>query len=234
MLVNTELTQHILSQTTCSEIEAVALHQLLAYVYDKIERRRRQASRQMLELARKAVIDADAFKQNLLLYLQASDKFTQELEQLALHIDWQPSHALLLRVDNPDELKELHGAAQRVLESYPTHPSLLLLSAITRSIVNITDQQRSQEELEASFKYWLQLKHSHGTIINIAEQCLDYCQATNSPLHDTLEQVFGLWLLDHDQTDKALKKFAHQAPVRHYWLNKTLNKINQLPLPEEI
>ncbi|MBP7662503.1 MAG: DEAD/DEAH box helicase [Shewanella sp.] len=234
VLVNTELTQQILSQTTCAEIEAVALHQLLAYVYDKIERRRRQASRQMLELARKAVSDADAFKQNLLLYLQASDKFTQELEQLALHIDWQPSHALLLRVDNPDELKELHGAAQRVLESYPTHPSLLLLSAITRSIVNITDQQRSQEELEASFKYWLQHQHSHSAMINIAEQCLDYCQATNNPLHDPLEQVFGLWLLDHDHTDKALKQFAHQAPVRHYWLNKTLNKINQLPLPEEI
>ena len=235
VMLNNELSQHILAQTTCAEIESTALHQLLAYVYDKIERRRRQASRQMLELARKAISDADAFKQSLLLYLQASDKFTQELEQLALHTDWQPSHALLLRVDNPDELKELHGAAQRVLESYPTHPSLLLLSAITRSIFSIIDKQRSQEELEASFKYWQQLQQNHiTTIIGISEQCLAYCQATQNPLQDTLEQVFGLWLLDHDHTNKALIQFAHQPVVRHYWLKKILNNINQLPLPEEI
>src|SRR3546814_16749779 len=50
---------------------------------------------------------------------------------------------------SPQDLAELHGAAQRVLASFPTHPGLLFLSGLSRPLQTEADPVRSAEEFDA-------------------------------------------------------------------------------------
>src|SRR3546814_13222619 len=50
---------------------------------------------------------------------------------------------------SPQDLAELHGAAQRVLASFPTHPGLLFLSGLSRPLQTEADHVRSAEEFDA-------------------------------------------------------------------------------------
>lgn len=71
--ISTKEEQIIRQARTISDIEKECATSLVAYVYEQIERKRREASRQMLELARKAIRDPSGFRQALMLYLQVSE-----------------------------------------------------------------------------------------------------------------------------------------------------------------
>ena len=89
----------------------------------------------------------------LLNYLQISIRYTALFEALAP--DGSPSTWLeiLQEVRSPQELGELHGAAQRILESYPSHPGLLFLASISRPFITTNDKSRSEEEISACILY---------------------------------------------------------------------------------
>ena len=151
--IETKGEQKILEALSVGAIEKETATAIVTYVYEQIERKRREASRQMLELARKAITDQLGFRQALMLYLQVSEKFTQDLEELANDgqlFSWKDS---LDRVDTPDEIIELHGACQRVIESYPTHFGLRAISAVTRRNPSDDEMRRSEEEFDAAMKF---------------------------------------------------------------------------------
>src|SRR3546814_15585927 len=50
---------------------------------------------------------------------------------------------------SPQDLAELHGAAQRGLASFPTHPGLLFLAGLSRPLQTEADPVRSAEEFDA-------------------------------------------------------------------------------------
>jgi len=76
------LVQAMMDAGTVLEVEEEAIRAVVAYLYSQIERRRRTSTRTMLELARAGVTDVAEARKRLLFYLQASEKFTHELEQL--------------------------------------------------------------------------------------------------------------------------------------------------------
>ena len=222
--------EFILESTSINELELRTATSMVEYVYDQIERRRRTASRQMLELARKAVVDQDEFRQALILYLQASDKFTKDLELLAKaeeHLDWK---ALVDEVKSNDEIRELHGACQRVLESYPTHPGLLFISSVTRLNPSQVELARSEEEFKAALQYASEtygLSEAKASGDAVVTLCDDLSDELDERLSDRLQSVFGMWLISNDRIDEAVKRFFLRKPVRDYWLANILKGVRE-------
>jgi len=109
---------------------------LVKYIYQTIEKRRRRALGQMLQVARDAVRlaadGADSFRRQLLAYLEESE-FTKPIGTLAQHIEPGEWFAVLARVEGLDGITKLLGACRRRLEDSPSHPGLLLLAGICRT-----------------------------------------------------------------------------------------------------
>lgn len=123
--------------------------QMMEFVYQQLERQRRAATRAMLEIARIGVEDGEKMRARLLNYLQVSVRFTALLEALAPEAAPAEWLTILQEALSPQDLAELHGAAQRVLASFPTNPGLLFISAVSRPMQTDEDPKRSEEELSA-------------------------------------------------------------------------------------
>jgi hypothetical protein len=106
------------------------------YIYESIEKRRRRAMGQMLQVARDAVrLAADgpeSFRRQLLAYLEESE-FTEPVGALAQRSEPEEWFAVLARVEGIDGITKLLGACRRRLEDSPSHPGLLLLAGICRT-----------------------------------------------------------------------------------------------------
>ena len=219
----------IRSGGTTAEVEHAAITAIVNYVYSQIERKRRQASRQMLELARTGVKDADALRRDLLLYLQVSEKFTAALEKLARQATVSGWEKLTDQIDQRDDLRELHGACQRVLESYPNHPALLFLSAISRVDPTADGIDRSVEEFGAALQYG---EDSAGTddTRRGATMAIRFTGLLGDILNARLAARFGTWLVDHGFGDDAINDYAKHEMVRARWLaNLDSNLANCFP-----
>lgn len=216
----------ILSAVTIQDIEVATAKAIVGFVYEQIERKRRQASRQMLELARVGAKDQELFRERLNHYLQVSEKFTRELELMAQADAIQTWHELLTSVGSRDELAELHGACQRVLESYPTHPGLLSISAATRLKPTKDDLKRSEEELKAALRYTTNvsgIEEAKG----LGDAISSYVAEVDEVLADKLHSVFGLWLMKTDRKEEAIKRFFIRKPVRDYWVSGVLRDVRE-------
>jgi len=216
----------ILSAVTIQEIEVATAEAIVGFVYEQIERKRRQASRQMLELARVGAKDQELFRERLNHYLQVSEKFTRELEVLAHGDAAQAWHELLTSVGSRDELAELHGACQRVLESYPTHPGLLSISASTRLKPTKDDLKRSEEELKAALRYTTEVG-GVDKAKELGDAITSYVADVDEVLTDKLHSVFGLWLMKNDRKEEAIKRFFIRKPVRDYWVRGVLRDVRE-------
>lgn len=216
--------QAIREATSIELAEATSAKALVDYIYDQIERKRRQASRQMLEFARRGVTDPSGFREVLLMYLQVSEKFTEDLEALVADTKQLSWTELLLRVDSRDEVKELHGACQRVLESYPTHPGLLAISAITRLNPTKDGLKRSEEEFKAALHHAMLINDVVGAKEH-GDAMVNYCSDVDDLLAERLEGVYGLWLIQNGRKEEAIARFFIRKPVRDYWLAKVLREV---------
>jgi ATP-dependent DNA helicase RecQ len=219
--------QKIRDAETVEDAENAAASGLVNYVYNQIERERRQASRQMLELARKGVTNADAFRRELMLYLQVSERFTNELEALAKTDDVLSWTELVHRAASPDEIRELHGACSRVLESFPTHPGLLCISALTRLAPNGDELRLSAEEFRAALRYAVE-----GTGVPEAKALGDAVSAISREIDPTLEDglhvEFGLWLMQNGREQEAVSRFFVRQGVRDQWLAGILKSVHEV------
>jgi ATP-dependent DNA helicase RecQ len=225
--------QQIRNADTVDGVERAAASAMVQYVYNQIERTRRQASRQMLELARKGVRSADEFRRDLMLYLQASEKFTNDLEALVQADDLHAWVEVVERVSSPDEVKELHGACSRVLESYPTHVGLLCISAVTRLARGEEELRLSEEELRAALRqavdvYGVDEAKAVGDAVAGVSGAFDV-----GPVADGLRSVFGLWLLQQGRLQEAVERFFGQRRVRDAWLGSVLREARRELPPVE-
>lgn len=198
-----------------NSIESECCKAMVDYVYDEIERKRRQASRTMLELARKGSRDPEGFRTDLMLYLQASERFTQSLEELARSVRPQSWSDLITNTTGLEELRELHGACQRVLESFPTHPGLLVLSALTRLSPTPDEVGRSVEDLKASLGRWEEL-FTRNEAISQGHLACQLVRRIDKELAIYLQDSFGHWLIDRDHHMEA-GRYLHSSALRIRW-----------------
>jgi ATP-dependent DNA helicase RecQ len=103
--------------------------ELLRFVYEVIEQGRRRALLEILLAA--AGTDAQV-RQRILRYLEATE-YSAGLDELLNDgsIGLGKARGLLALVRSPNEAAELRGQVSRYLESYPDHPSLLMLRALS-------------------------------------------------------------------------------------------------------
>lgn len=147
----TALEARIEQAESLEEVDQALSKAAIEYLYTQIEERRRAASRQMLELARKGVRSPDEATRDLMLYLQVSDRFASELESVAKNeLADSAWFSFIERSMTLAEWDELRGACQRVLESYPLHPVLLFVSAVARRDASEEGTARSMEDFAAA------------------------------------------------------------------------------------
>lgn len=189
----TPLIEDLLAATSVEEIEFEALKAIIKYLYSQIEHRRRTSTRTMLEMAREGVTDRAKARERLLFYLQASDKFTHDLEHLVKTGNESSAWmGVALSAESPVEIDELRGATARVLESYPTHPGLLFLSALTRRNPSSVEKDRSTEDFLAALNIVID-RESNDAATVAAEEALACCWDIDADLATSLSFVYGLW-----------------------------------------
>jgi len=102
-------------------------HQIVEFVYDHIERRRRRAMWEMLQAAR----NPKKFREQLMAYMEESE-FTQPVKELTRRILPREWFDLIDKAEGVDGIVKLFGACRRQLEEFPEHPGLLLLTGFCR------------------------------------------------------------------------------------------------------
>ncbi|MGB9665024.1 MAG: hypothetical protein ACPL25_08915, partial [Ignavibacteria bacterium] len=120
---------------------------LLHFIYDVIERGRRRALYEMLLACTTSPKDKD-FRERILRYLEATAYF-EGLEQIIADKDAgiEKCKDLFSSVRSPNESAELRGQVSRYLESYPDHPSLLML----RSLSEVYSRNKNNDVAKQNF-----------------------------------------------------------------------------------
>lgn len=117
------------------EFVVKAVEICLHFLYDVIEKGRRRAFYEMLLACRDAQSD-EGFRKRILRYLETTE-YSDALEGLVR--DEQGGLVLSMDVfdslNSLQEMAELRGQVSRYLESYPDHPALLMLRALTEAFL---------------------------------------------------------------------------------------------------
>lgn len=161
---------------------AVADH-LITFVYEVIERGRRQALAEMLRICRNAP-DSDTLRHELLKYLERS-RFADRIDEV---IDADDA-GLGLVVPVVEDVRsfldaaELRGECARELESYPDHPGLRLLRAAAEAMCQNPDIRAVEQNVEACVtdsltKYGLAFDRVLDAVAGAADTLVDTRLAT--------------------------------------------------------
>lgn len=106
---------------------------LLEFIYETVEMGRRRALLEMSQICSKGATD-DSIRERVLAYLERSE-FDDLLDSIVEDVETQYLVTQLLEdVVSPKHAQSLRGQVVRFLESYPDHPSLLLLRATVESL----------------------------------------------------------------------------------------------------
>ena len=109
---------------------------LIEFTYEVIEKGRRTALKQMVELARSCYQNSE-IRERILEYLTEGPQFTKIID-LIQNPDIEkslPNLFNLIEGVDVDHYGDLRGEAQRNLVSYPDHPGLVLISLVTEIIL---------------------------------------------------------------------------------------------------
>lgn len=151
---------------------------LIDFCYDTIERARRRSIFEAMEAAKQGRDPAN-FRRRLLDYLQEGmdpESFQRIVETEA--IDFATCRDMVAKINNAVEAGELRGITIRFLESYPEHPVLLTLRAVSESLNDDCDDSVTLDSLRnllgsAAVKYSVSsasMDMAVAMIANIAEQ----------------------------------------------------------------
>jgi ATP-dependent DNA helicase RecQ len=111
------------------------IYALIWFVYDEIERKRREAIKNINDAMRDAVRSSnpgETLRKDLLAYLEKSES-SEAIQSLVHNVDARELPkwiALVLRVKTVAEARQLIGAVRRTAESFPGHPGLLVIQAL--------------------------------------------------------------------------------------------------------
>lgn len=195
------------------EFARLAGRELIRFVYDVIERSRRQALSEMLALCEQCQDDA-TFRARLLAYLGTSG-FTQRIELILESQDGGLSGALAILEDVRSALdaSQLRGESGRALESYPDHAALRLLRAASEAMTGLPDFKTVTENIEACVqfglqKYGLSFGEIAGAVLGVVRIVADARPAVARPL------IAGLINASGDKRQAARFVLA-ESQLRH-------------------
>lgn len=223
-----EENKRFVSCNNVHEIEKQSIIYLINFIYDHIEKKRRQASRQMLECAREGVGNPGRFRDKIIEYLQTSAKYDNKLLELVRNNDIFSWANLLEKTDGEfDELKELSGACLRFLEDYSDHPGVLTLSSLTRMSPSDNELSRSKEEFAAALHYLSNLIGTDQAKKN-GYMALSFSKKYNDSTYGTFEKIFSQWLIKNSFEEEAVQYFFHLDTVRKLFMAHVLKRVNNL------
>ena len=106
---------------------------LLRFVYEVIERGRRRALSEMLLASTESPNDA-AIRARILNYLEAT-QYSEAIDAILAESDagLEKTKETFEAIRSPNEAAEMRGQAARYLESYPDHPGVLMLRALSEA-----------------------------------------------------------------------------------------------------
>ena len=154
----------------------------------------------------------------LLNYLQVSLRYTAVLESLPVESAPEKWLGILQQPTSPQDLAELHGAAQRVIASYPTHPGLLFITALSRPFLTTEDVKRSEEEAHACITH---CKEGGQDLQSVAEAFLAFRNqgwAGSTALDGLVNDIVGNIYLDTGVDIDRLVPYLERDSVRNRWL----------------
>ncbi len=154
-------------------VQAVA-RQLTQFVYDVIERGRRQALSEILRVCKRAT-DGESIRTEILKYLERS----KYAEQIELILDGDDAGideiaGVVEEIRSFIDAAELRGECARELESYPDQPSLRLLRAAAEAMTRHPDNDIISQNVEAAVRdgianYGLSLEKILSAVIAAAD-----------------------------------------------------------------
>jgi len=200
------------------DVYTAAASQMMSFVCANIERQRRQATRQMLELARIGVTDFDEMRRRLLAYLQVSERYTGDLEKLSSTASTAEWIEILFQTNSPQDLAELHGACQRVLESNPGHPGLLFITAVSRPFATEGDLQRSAEEARACVQRAAELGLDAEAVASAFLNFREKGWRASDALELLVDEIVGGIYIAVGRSPEDLIPFLRSGRVRKQWL----------------
>lgn len=108
---------------------------LIGFIYEVIEKSRRTAIREIWQMAVHCDTD-NQIRNRILLYLQETE-YTKEIEKLLKSkvINLSEWKMLLENAVSKNQAMELRGQITRYLESYPDHPTLLILRGLSEALI---------------------------------------------------------------------------------------------------
>ena len=128
---------------------------LLRFVYEVIERGKRTALNHMVRICTDYEKDEEIHKA-VSLILNATE-YSEELEEVleSKNAGMGICRSLAVSVRSPNEAAELRGQVSRYLESYPDHPGLLMLYALSEALSRNKDAEVVRENFRASVSFAL-------------------------------------------------------------------------------
>ena len=132
------------------EFVRAILDLLLRFIYDAIERGRRRALSEMVQACTASRTDK-GIRERILRYLEATE-YSEDLEEVisSKNAGMEKCKGLVNSVRSPNEAAELRGQVSRYLESYPDHPGLLMLRALSEVLSRDKDIEIVRENIAAS------------------------------------------------------------------------------------
>lgn len=123
---------------------------LLEFIYEIVERGRRRALYEILLAATTSPSDND-IRQRMLKYLESTE-YSAAIEELLAdpQIEIEKIQNIFAPVASPNDAAELRGQVSRYLESYPDHPGLLMLRAVTEMFTRDASTAVAQENYIAA------------------------------------------------------------------------------------
>jgi ATP-dependent DNA helicase RecQ len=138
---------------------------LLDFIYGIIERGRRRALLEMIEVCN---LKSDKeIRSRILQYLEATE-YTEYLEKLVDSQDfgYQVCKEIIESIPSPNEAAKVRGQVSRYLESYPDHPSLLMLRALSEIIAKEKNYSVVKQNFFASSKSIFRYKINNTDLLD--------------------------------------------------------------------
>ena len=137
------------------EFVRAMLDLLLRFIYEVIELGRRRALGTMVEACTGPKTDKE-IRETILQYLTATE-YSAHLEEViaSKNAGIGRCRNLVASVRSPNEAAELKGQVSRYLESYPDHPGLLMLRALSEALSRDKDTEIVRENFTASVSFAL-------------------------------------------------------------------------------
>ena len=129
---------------------------LLRFVYEVIERGKRTALSNMVKICTGSKTDNEGIHKAILLLLDATE-YSEGLDEVLASKNAGIGRCknLVVSVRSPNEAAELRGQVSRYLESYPDHPGLLMLRALSEALSQDKDTAIVRENFTAAVSFAL-------------------------------------------------------------------------------